>query len=417
MCSVFFISAKVQSSLPLKVSQQSFGWVVDCLKYGNFMADFIFKISPNITLGSYTATRLGQFCREWGSKFIVIIDPVLKDAGVSEKILQSLDSRNLDFFVFSEISEGASTKAIQQALALAKDAHVHGVIAVGGSKALQVGRAVSAYYYEIQDLYSFVDGSLPSSASLPLICVPTTPRAPFVFTNFIPVTDSRTMSIKLLKIQNGLCKLVLFDPNLTVTLTENQITAMSIEILCLAIEAYLSPKSNFFSDMVIEKGIELLSFALDGNPSLSTTPADVLLSQGGCLASLGSSCSSLGAASLLSLCINSRFRISRSLTSAILLPYIIEDAGHFKTDKIVKLARIFRTASTSDAPENIVAAFSDNIRQRIAKTNLPPRLKDLSFSVEQLSLAAEDAGELDLITSLQRSMTSDDLFDLIKLAY
>ena len=45
------------------------------------MADFIFKISPNIVLGSYTANRLGQYALEYGQNFMVIMDPVLKESG------------------------------------------------------------------------------------------------------------------------------------------------------------------------------------------------------------------------------------------------------------------------------------------------------------------------------------------------
>ncbi len=382
------------------------------------MADFIFRISPNIVLGSYTTSRLSQFARDFGSKFMIIMDPVLKEVGLADKILQSLTDRKIDFFTFSELTEGASTKTIQQALALAKDAHIHGIIAIGGGKTLQIGRAVSAYYNEIQDLYTFIDGSSPTAAPLPFICVPTTPRAPFIFTDTVPVVDARSMHLTLLKVQNGLCKLALFDPNLTVTLTENQNESMSLEILCLAVESYLSPKSSFFSDMINEKSVELLSYAMDGSPNLSTTtPAEVLLSQGGCMASLGSACSSIGAATLLAMCINSRYKISRALTASILFPYIIEDAARFKTDRIIKLAKLFQLSSSADKPETIVSSFSDNIRQRLAKANLPTRLKDLSISIEQLALAAEDAGNLDLITSLPRSMTTDDLFDLIKLAY
>ncbi|MBR4012128.1 MAG: iron-containing alcohol dehydrogenase, partial [Spirochaetaceae bacterium] len=62
-------------------------------------------------------------------------------------------------------------------------------------------------------------------------------------------------------------------------------------------------------------------------------------------------------------------------------------------------------------------SLAENIRNRLASANLPTRLKDLSVSIEQLSLAAEDAGNLDLINSMPRSMTADDLFDLIKQAY
>ena len=54
------------------------------------MADFIFKISPNIVLGSYTVSRLGQYAQEFGKKFMVILDPILKEQGVSQKIVQSL---------------------------------------------------------------------------------------------------------------------------------------------------------------------------------------------------------------------------------------------------------------------------------------------------------------------------------------
>ena len=49
------------------------------------MADFIFRISPNIVLGSYTTSRLGQFARDYGSKYIIIMDPILKEVGTSDK--------------------------------------------------------------------------------------------------------------------------------------------------------------------------------------------------------------------------------------------------------------------------------------------------------------------------------------------
>ena len=54
------------------------------------MADFIFKISPNIVLGSYTATRLGQYALEYGSNFLVLMDPVLKESGTASKVTASL---------------------------------------------------------------------------------------------------------------------------------------------------------------------------------------------------------------------------------------------------------------------------------------------------------------------------------------
>lgn len=382
------------------------------------MADFIFKISPNIILGSYIATRLGQHASDWGDRFMLVVDPILKESGTTAKITQSLDERGVEYFVFDEIPNTANTETLKDALLLARESHVHGVIAVGGGRTLNLAKAVCALYREKGDLYEYIDGKAATTSPLPLICVPTTVRDSFIFTDRTPVSDARSTKIRLLKTQNGLCKLVLWDPNLQINLTEKQSACMSIEVLSFAIEGYLSQKSNFFSDMIIEKSVQLLSYALDGVPSLSiTTPQEVLLTQGGCMASLGGASSSFGVANLLANAINSRYQISRSLTTAILLPYIIEDAASYRADKLATLAKLLRACPQETETADAVTALTEYVRQKIAKVNIPARLKDLSLTIEQLSLAAEDAGELDLMNALPRSMTTDDLFDLIKRAY
>ena len=382
------------------------------------MGDFAFRITPNIILGSYTLSRLPQQVMEWGTRFMIIADPVLNEFGTIQKITQSFSDRKIEHFVFSEISEGNTSQLAKRALALAKEGHVHGVIAIGGSKALNIGRIVAAFFNEIHDFNNFVDGALPTTSPIPCICVPTIFSTPFIFTNEIPIKDSRNNQLKLMKVQNNLCKLVLVDPNLMLTLTQNQKSTIAIEVMSMAIEAYLSQKSNFFSDMFVEKGLELLAYALDGSPSLDiTTPEEILLAQAGIMISLASASSSLGLSSLLAMTINSRYQINKSLVSSILLSYSLEDAANFKRMQIEKLSHIMRVVPKEVTGPEAVKMFIDNIRQRIAKANLPTRLKDLQLSMEQLSLVAEDAGQIDIITKLPRSMSTDDIFDFIKNAY
>lgn len=382
------------------------------------MGDFAFRITPNIILGSYTLSRLPQQVMEWGTRFMIIADPVLNEFGTIQKITQSFTDRKIEHFVFSEISEGNTSQLAKRALALAKEAHVHGIIAIGGSKALNIGRIVAAFFNEVHDFNNFVDGALPTTSPIPCICVPTIFSTPFIFTNEIPIKDSRNNQLKLMKVQNNLCKLVLVDPNLMLTLTQNQKSTIAIEVMSMAIEAYLSQKSNFFSDMFVEKGLELLAYALDGSPSLDiTTPEEILLAQAGIMISLASASSSLGLSSLLAMTINSRYQINKSLVSSILLSYSLEDAANFKSVQIEKLSHIMRVVPKEITGPEAVKMFIDNIRQRIAKANLPTRLKDLQLSMEQLSLVAEDAGQIDIITKLPRSMSTDDIFDFIKNAY
>jgi len=382
------------------------------------MADFIFRISPNIILGPYTVSRLGQQVQEWGTRFMIIMDPILNEAKLSDKVMQSLTDRKIDGFVFSELNEGSSSKTIERALSLAKEGHVHGIIAIGGEKALNIGRAVAAFYNEIHNLYTFIDSALPTTQALPCICVPTTYRTPFVFTSEIPITDARNHQLKMIHVQNSVCKLLLVDPNLTLSLTANQKATFSIEMIAMAIEAYLSQKANFFGDMFVEKGLEILSYALDGSPSLDiTTPEEILLAEAGNMISMAASTSSLGMVSLLALSIHSRYHINKSLVSSILLPYFLEDAVKYKSASLEKIAHVLRCCPPEITGEEASNALIEYVRQKIAMANLPTRLKDLKLTIEQLSLAVEDISQVDLIHNLPKSMTTDDLFDFVKGAY
>ena len=382
------------------------------------MADFIFKISPNITLGSYSTIRLGQFVQEWGSKFMVLMDPVFEECGVAQKIKLSLKERNVDFFVYDTIPNAADSSVVETALRLARDAHIHGIIAIGGVKTTSIGRIVASLYNESNNLYDIMDGASLTAEPLPLICVPTSMRDMFLFSDKAPVIDARNRQLKTLKVQNNVTKLAVFDPNLSVSLTENQLASVTLETLCMAIECYISQKSNFFSDTIAEKAMELIISSLDGATTLSSaTSPELFFAEGGCMTSIACGMACTGAASLLALAINARYKISHSIVASILFPYIIEDAAKYKSDKLAKVARILRLATEATTDEAAVASLAENIRNRLAMANLPTRLKDLSVSIEQLALCAEDAGNLDLINSMPRSMTSDDLFDLIKQAY
>ena len=148
-----------------------------------------------------------------------------------------------------------------------------------------------------------------------------------------------------------------------------------------------------------------------------TTPEEILLAQAGIMVSLATSSSSLGLCSLLGLTINSRYKIDKSLVSSILLAYSVEDAAQFKAARLEKLSHIMRIVPEETTGEEAIRLFVDYIRQKIAKFNLPARLKDLSLSIEQLSLAVEDVRPVDIVNNLPRSMTTDDIFDFVKNAY
>ncbi len=382
------------------------------------MADFVFKLSPNIVLGSYSSSRLGQFAKEWGTRFMLLIDPVLTEFGITEKITAALHERSIDFFVYDEIPPAPDASIIQQVFKLGKEAHIHGIISVGGTKISNVARSAAALFHELHDIYDFVEGTVPTTGALPVICVPTTLCDPFIFADRTPIIDGRSRQVKVLKMQSGLCKLAVFDPTLTVSFTESQRTSMLLHMLCIAIEAYTSQRANFFSDSLIEKALELLSTVInDVQSDTPTSSREALSLQASSMISLAAASSSIGIGSGISLSVNARHRISRSLTSTILLPYIVEEVSRYKNERIAKVSRYLKVATHDMTNEEAIASLSETIRNKIAVTNLPARLKDLSISMEQLSLVAENTEQLAGMYSFSRSMSADDVFEIIKNAF
>ncbi len=382
------------------------------------MADFIFRISPNVILGPYTMARMGQIASAWGSNYILIADPILKEYNLVEKAVGALEEKGISVFIFDDIPSGATTETLEHALSLARGAHVHGVISFGGMKTASLGRAVASLYNENHEIYDYLAGAQPYSGALPFIEVPSTCRDAFAFMDRTPVIDARNRQVKLMKTQSGICKAVIVDPNLYMHMSPNTAQSMIFHAITLAIEGYVSTKSNFFSETILGKAIEMLLLALDPEQSkLVGTPSEMLVAQGGCMASMGVAVSSPGVATAISFACNGRYKTSTSLVCAVLLPYIMEDAARSKVDRIATIGKMLGVSSSGLAANEVARLAVDDVRRRLALAGLPTRLKDLGLSIDQLVPCAEDATALDLMNYIPRAMSSDDLFDLIKQAY
>ncbi len=382
------------------------------------MADFVFKISPNVILGPYTLARLGQVASVWGTNYMLIADPILKEFNLIEKAVAALEEKGISVFVFDDIPSAATSTTLDQALSLARGAHVHGVISFGGSKTASLGRAIASLYNENHDVYEYLAGAQPYSGALPFIEVPSTCRDPFMFMDRTPVVDARNRQVKLMKTQSAICKAVVIDPNLYMHMSPNTAVSMVFHAVSLAVEGYISTKSNFFSETILGKSIEMLLLALDPEQSkLVGTPSEMLNAQGGCMASMGVAVSSPGIATAISLACNARYKTSTSLVCSVLLPYIMEDASRAKVDRIATIGKMLGLSAVGMSANDCARAAIDDIRRRLALAGLPTRLKDLGLSIDQLVPAAEDAAALDLMNYIPRAMSSDDLFDLMKQAY
>lgn len=381
------------------------------------MSNFTFKLSSNIILGNYSIAKIGSEAVQFGKKFLFVVDPLLHETGISKKIITALEERGISVLVFDGVKRYADSEIIESALSLARKVFVDAVIVSGGMGPVAIGRAVASLYNETGSIYDFIDGKPCTAEPLPFIEVPSTCREPFTFTPFSPIVDVRSRKINLLKIRNDLCKLCVFDPACYSNLAPNATIATILQGVSIAFEGYISTRSNFLSETILGKAIDLFLQSLSLPSGNAVESNETMIAEAACLTAIGISFSSPGLGSAIALACAGRYNISSSVVGTIILPHILTNALTSNLDKLVRIGRMLGVDTQGADPVVVAQAAIEEIRRRLAQANLPTRLKDVNLTMDQLIAISEDAASLSLMNYIPKPMRSDDIFELLKQAY
>ena len=381
------------------------------------MSNFTFKLSSNIILGNYSIAKIGSEAVQFGKKFLFVVDPLLHETGISKKIITALEERGISVLVFDGVKRYADSEIIESALSLARKVFVDAVIVSGGMGPVAIGRAVASLYNETGSIYDFIDGKPCTAEPLPFIEVPSTCREPFTFTPFSPIVDVRSRKINLLKIRNDLCKLCVFDPACYSNLAPNATIATILQGVSIAFEGYISTRSNFLSETILGKAIDLFLQSLSLPSGNAVESNETMIAEAACLTAIGISFSSPGLGSAIALACAGRYNISSSVVGTIILPHILTNALTSNLDKLVRIGRMLGVDTQGVDPVVVAQAAIEEIRRRLAQANLPTRLKDVNLTMDQLIAISEDAASLSLMNYIPKPMRSDDIFELLKQAY
>jgi len=211
---------------------------------------------------------------------------------------------------------------------------------------------------------------------------------------------------------------VLVDPGLSNTLSAKLAASCVIDALLGAVEAYVSSKSTFLSDIFLEKAAISLASALNSLISRPDDPAARAEAwKGSFLAALGQGISAPGLGTAVAFAINARWPVPKAALSAILLPYSMEVASKSRLEKLAALAPLFGEDTAESNHQEAAAKAVEWLRTRLGLLKIPSRLKDFDLALDRLVECARDARELDFINYLPRAASVDDVFDFIKTAF
>ena len=125
--------------------------------------DFSFHVSPRIWVGPDALLRLPPPRRRAlgrrPPRCMLVVDPLLYESKTVDRVHSLLEERGIQVLIYDEIVDRATSKAVDDALRLARGSRSPLIIALGGLKTLMIGRATAALALGNLDIDAALDGA------------------------------------------------------------------------------------------------------------------------------------------------------------------------------------------------------------------------------------------------------------------
>jgi len=277
----------------------------------------------------------GKGCLEYlktlkGSRaMIVMTGPTLEKTGILEKVIVYLKEANIDSIVFNEVEPDPSFATVWKGAQAMKKYKPDLIIALGGGSAMDAAKAMWVCYEHPQ--ISELSDILPPK-QIPklrkkarMVCIPSTSGTASEVSRSVVITDEKT------KIKYGIGNMEMIpdiaicDPEVTASLPPKITAETGLDALTHAIEAYVSRRANYISDLFAIQAVkdifEYLPKTYEEGTNLDYREKMLNASL---IAGLAFTNVSLGIVHSMAHTLGSCFAVPHGLADAVILPYIIE---------------------------------------------------------------------------------------------
>ena len=382
------------------------------------MPDISFSIPTDVRFGLDVVNRIAAVVGSYGERVLLVTEAILYEGKVIDRIQALFEKKGIQYIVFDEVVPHATSVVVDEGVKLARSARAEIVIGLGGVRTLSVAKCIAMVAPGDVDMDEYLAGVQPSGEPLAYIAIPTTCRDPFLLVDEYLVTDGRDRSAKIGRTQKRITKAVIVDPKLTITLPPKYTATTLMDTLLSAVEGYLSSRSSFLSDTFFLRACELVGKIIG---QLVDQPDDLRVrmnaSMAGLLTAIGLTMSKSGVGTALAYAINGNFMVPKSWISSIMLPHVMEFYSGIASEKLTRVAGFLGEDVDEAAPVEGAGRAVEAVRRIIGSLGLPTRLRDFDLNLDDMVDIASIARNFDMMNYLPRSISAEDLYELVKSSY
>lgn len=285
-------------------------------------------------------------------KPLIITDKVMVELGYISRIKETLSKQNIGCDVFDDTVPEPTIGSIMAGVDKVRNGNYDAIIAVGGGSPIDSAKAIAILGKYGGSMRDYKFPRIVNELGLPIIAVPTTAGTGSEATKFTIITDEANDE-KMLCVGLGFMPVAaLVDFDLTLSLPPRITADTGIDALTHAMEAYVSKKSNAYSDSQALAAMRLIGPNLrrafhDGKDK----QAREAMMLGSTLAGIGFSNASVALVHGMSRPIGAFFHVPHGLSNAMLLPSVTEFSIAGAPECYADCARAMGVADLQDNTE------------------------------------------------------------------
>jgi len=358
------------------------------------MTPFVFNTAASIQFGAGKITELGGIVRaRMRGRVLLISDPGLVELGMVARAIEILENVGVPVSVFANVQADPPESVIEEAVTVAKDLDVQGIVGLGGGSSLDVAKLVAVLALGTETLDGMFGVGNTKGPRLPLILIPTTSGTGSEVTMVSIVTTGKSEKMGVVS-PVILPDVALLDPELTYGLPPHITAATGIDAMVHAIEAYasLSANNNPLSRSLACEALRLMGATLeravhDGGDKAAR--ADMLL--GSMLAGQAFANSPVAAVHALAYPIGGHFKVPHGLSNALVLPHVLRFNAATSPKPYAEIASYAFPHILGDGPQVMALNFAQEMEDLSKRCGLQQGLREVGIGRDDLPMMAQDA--------------------------
>ena len=326
-------------------------------------------------------------------KALLVTDGTLISCGVAGKVMDTLNSANVAYEVYSDIKPNPTIKNVQDGVAKCKEAQADYIIAVGGGSVIDTAKGIAIVMTnpEFADVRSLVGVADTKNRCLPIIALPTTAgTAAEVTINYV-ITDEEN-TVKLVCVDpKDIPVLSIVDTELMAGMPRLTAASTGLDALTHAMEGYITKGAWEMTDMFHLEAIRLIYHNLEKAVEKDQKAMEQMgLAQ--YIAGMGFSNVGLGIVHSMAHQLGATYDVPHGIACSLFLPYILEWNGAVCPERFrIMGERCFDLDTKNVSDEEAVAMVVKAVRDLETRLGVPQHMSEVGAKVEDFPVLAHKA--------------------------